>query len=98
MRKVLIPLTLIGLTLGGTASAATECWQDRTGERSGFNFTDPQCASYMNAQVGKAAFGMPSTEEKTEDMSKPPTESKDEKGMPEKEMKKDDMPSGTERY
>ena len=61
MKRVLIPLAVIGFSLGGVASAA-DCWQDRTGERSGFNFTDPQCSSYMSAEVGKPAFGTPASE------------------------------------
>lgn len=64
MKRVLIPLAVIGFSLGAVTSASADCWQDRIGERSGFNFTDPQCSGYMSAEVGKPAFGTPSSEEK----------------------------------
>ena len=64
MKNVLIPLAAISFSLVCATSASAACWSDRTGERSGFNFTDPQCTGYMNATTGKAAFGTPATDEK----------------------------------
>ena len=104
MKRVLIPLAVIGLSLGAASLAHADCWQDRTGERSGINFTDPQCSGYMSAQVGKPAFGTPSNEESPptaaspmpacSDSNDPKCAKPDEsKGMEQKSMPEQPRPS-----